>query len=591
MSLFNRLFSKNSLKYWLILVVFIVSSWPLLHSGMFKIHDFTHGARIVEMTRALQDGHFPVRWTQNFGFGYGMPLFQFYGPLPFYIGSIYYWLTNYVVGSVKFIFLFSNLFTLLGSYLLGKKIFKKDWPALITSFAFTLAPYRFLNLYVRGAVNELWGMMALPWIIWSVIKVINQEKWGWLGLSLSLSTLFLSHNISTMIFAPFIVGVILLLLFVEFFRKKSAQESVKKSLITLISSGMLSVGLSAFYLFPAYLEKNLTQVENFILADYFNFRIHFLYLRQFFKPNWGFGGSEYGPNDLITFFLGDGQIIALIFAIFVIFYMFLKLSKSNNSEKNQLYFIFGIMILFAASLFMTLPQSEFIWNNIKILEFTQFPWRFLGMASFLLSIIAGWVVLQTNKLLKKQKFLNIAVLSITLVGLLMNLRFVNPELFLDDSAEYYYSDPIRIRSEMSQILPDYLPSDFNLATKPAENLVINADNYSKDNIIVLTDKTQLKQFWLKKEVAEPWQLELAIANYPGWQGWSDQALNGQGRELLELNTSDNGLILIKVEPGTEYINLKFSQTNLRKFSDLVSLASLLVVVYCLFNIKIKIQPK
>lgn len=572
MSFLSRLFNKNSVKYWVMIAVFLASSWPLLQPSIFKIHDFTHGARIAEMLRALQDGHFPVRWSQNFGYGYGMPLFQFYGPLPFYIGAIFYWLTNSLVGSVKFIFLVANFFSLLGSYLLGKKLFKTDLASIITSLAFSLAPYRFLNLYVRGAVNELWGMMALPWVVWGALKIIKQERWGWLSLTLSLSILFLSHNISTMIFSPFIIGVILLLLFFEFFETKSSIANFKKSFKTIIGSGLMATGLSAFYLFPAYLEKGFTQVERFILAEYFDFRIHFLYLRQFFQPNWGFGGSEYGPNDPVTFFLGYGQILSLLLTIFLIFFLsFQVVIKKNKLDKKNLYFILGIMILFLIVIFLTLPWSEFFWHSIAPLRFAQFPWRFLGIGSFLLSMIAGWSLQQT----RQYHTLNIIAVIVLLSTLLLNLRFVHPEEFLDNPSDYYYSNAEKIRSEMSATLPDYIPTDLDLRLPPAENLIINAGSYPLDNLMVTVDKTHQKELRFNEKLEKPVELELAIAHYPGWQTHNQ----------AELTTSKNGLILLKVPPGHQTVGLRFSNTNLRRLSDALSAVTLLLVILWSFKMK------
>src|SRR5579859_1412413 len=105
------------------LAAMAASSWALLHSGMFRVHDYTHAARIGEMLRALQDGHFPVRWTANFGFGYGMPLFEFYAPLPYYIGTFFYWLGINIIVVIKLLFFFSSAASFIGMYLLGSKLF------------------------------------------------------------------------------------------------------------------------------------------------------------------------------------------------------------------------------------------------------------------------------------------------------------------------------------------------------------------------------------------------------------------------------------------------------------------------------------
>ena len=76
-----------------LLFLLILSFWswkPLLGSGFFPMHDDTQGARVVEMGRALRFGQFPVRWVSNLGYGYGYPIYNFYGPLPYYVGGFFY---------------------------------------------------------------------------------------------------------------------------------------------------------------------------------------------------------------------------------------------------------------------------------------------------------------------------------------------------------------------------------------------------------------------------------------------------------------------------------------------------------------------
>ena len=302
----------------LLVAILLGSSWALLKPGFFKIHDFTHAARVVEMTRALNDGHFPVRWTENFGFGYGMPLYEFYGPLPFYFGSFFYWLGLDIIFVLKLMFLTANLLTLTGAYFLGKKLFSKSSGVLLAA-AFTLAPYRAVNLFVRGALSEAWGMMTLPWILWSLAKVIDQEEGGKQQLIISLFVLFLSHNLSVLIFAPFASVFALVYLFKQNQKNHKVQwKLVVNRLRDLTLAGLAAFGLAAFYLIPAFFEKDLTKVSQIVLGDYFNFRLHFLYLRQFFQPNWGYRGSEWGPDDGFSFFLGYIQLVGLGLSVLVL---------------------------------------------------------------------------------------------------------------------------------------------------------------------------------------------------------------------------------------------------------------------------------
>ncbi|NMB56436.1 hypothetical protein GYA19_00685, partial [Candidatus Beckwithbacteria bacterium] len=60
--------------------IFIIHYY-FFNNTYFGVHDFTVGARLFEQHQTILDGQFPPRWAKDLGFGYGMPLFQFYAPL------------------------------------------------------------------------------------------------------------------------------------------------------------------------------------------------------------------------------------------------------------------------------------------------------------------------------------------------------------------------------------------------------------------------------------------------------------------------------------------------------------------------------
>ena len=71
-------------------IVFVLSIFAirsLFINGYFPMHDDTQVARVVVMAKALSEGQFPVRWVSDLGYGYGYPIFNFYGPLPYYVGG------------------------------------------------------------------------------------------------------------------------------------------------------------------------------------------------------------------------------------------------------------------------------------------------------------------------------------------------------------------------------------------------------------------------------------------------------------------------------------------------------------------------
>jgi uncharacterized membrane protein len=191
---------------WLCLVI-VISSLALLRPTLFRVHDYVHGARIAELTRSAQAGHLPVRWTANFGYGYGMPLFEFYAPLPYYVGGLIYWLSNDLLLASKALFVIPNIVTVIGAYLLGKALYGRKGGVIVAT-AYALAPYRAVNLFVRGAISESWAIMVLPFILWAGVSLLRllgnkseakQVRQKWLWLVFSLVVLFLSHNLTIII--------------------------------------------------------------------------------------------------------------------------------------------------------------------------------------------------------------------------------------------------------------------------------------------------------------------------------------------------------------------------------------------------------
>ena len=60
--------------------------WALLPGGMPNTADgLVHYTRASEMVHAWQDGVLIPRWSENLGLGYGIPLFVYAPPLPYYL--------------------------------------------------------------------------------------------------------------------------------------------------------------------------------------------------------------------------------------------------------------------------------------------------------------------------------------------------------------------------------------------------------------------------------------------------------------------------------------------------------------------------
>src|SRR4030042_3057543 len=105
------------------------------------------------------------------------------------------------------------------------------------------------------------------------------------------------------------------------------------------------------------------------------------------------------------------------------------------------------------SVFMMTYHSEFIWDNLPILQITQFPWRFLTFTGVLMSFLSGSIWFLIKSLKWRVVSATFAILAI--VGL--NFNYFKPERFFP-AADYYYTDPQKIKTQMRDILFDYIPA-------------------------------------------------------------------------------------------------------------------------------------
>ena len=574
----------NFIKKYCIAVFFIIfllaTNYYLLNNKFFRVHDYTHAARIAEMGRALKEGAFPVRWSENFGYGFGMPLFNFYAPLPYFVGALF-WLIGFdVIVAIKLLYFISSFLAMLGAFKLGKKLFG-NWGGLLLAAAYVLAPYRAVNLFVRGALSEAWAMAFLPWVLYSAFAWFeNKDKRLLSFLVFSLVGIVLSHNLTALMFIP-LAGLISFayFLFKKDWNWKKAFKEIWPILLVYIMAGLLTT----FYMIPAFMEKDQTEI-NKIFSGYFHYSHHFLYIRQFFKDQWGFGGSEWGPNDSLSFFLGYGQVLALGFlTIIASVYLFKNFRIIFKDQKLFLLFIFSFTT--ALTLLMSLMRSKILWDKITLLQFIQFPWRWLSPASLMIAVLVA-----LSAAMIKKKFLRAFYSIVVIVALLFNAKFFHAEKFMDNPESLYFTDEIMIQNEMSGILPDYIPIQM------ADYEVLKNLNNGKDllweknyegminswDVLVNDGHQKLFNINTKEEVL----VDFKLANFAGWEAQID----GDKVEIKE--NAEIGNIELLVPQGEHKISLRFTEnTKYRLIGDILTILAFLSSLYFLFPFEQKIKNK
>ncbi len=538
------------------IVVVILSMRSLFGPSFFRPHDFTHVARLVEMQRSLQGGEFPVRWSRNFGFGYGMPLFNFYAPLPYYVGQVPLFLGSSSIDAIKFLYIVNGILAFSGMYLLGRELWGKAG-GILSATAFSFSTYRAVDLFVRGAIGEAFSMVLLPFLFYGILLGTKGDRKGFILAGVALACILLSHNLTGML------SVVLLVVFWTLTVLGKSIQVVKHAFLGLLLSLSLGIGLSAFYTFPAFFEKGFTRVDQTITIGYFDYHNHFLCASQLFMGKWGYGGSVPGCDDGISFSFGLFVWVLFVGGIVAI----LRFGKKDGRAMLGV-----LLLLFLITTGMTIGRSSFIWDHVAILRYFQFPWRFLTFSHVFFAALIGGLGLFSEKN-KKLVFL-LLVLGIGIIATTGRKYMPEKQLFGDALSQYYATGSAWIRMEISKTLGDYMPPQIkdNAFPSPIESrLTLNHGLVS----IKKDDPTHV----LSRVIClEDCTLGVNIFQFPGWVAIVD----GQS---VELSKSAAGLptYSLPLEKGDHIVEIILKDTPVRVMGNLLSsLALLFLVVLCVY---------
>ena len=540
--------------FWIFLVIAIsfFSFNSLLRAGYIPMHDDMQPVRLLQLDKCLKDGQIPCRWVPDLGYGYGYPLFIFYSPLAYYVMEIIHLTGFSILTSIKIGFIFSFIFSGLTMFLFGKALWGK-WGGLVSSAFYVYAPYRAADVYSRGAVGEFWALGFMPLILWAILNLIKNPptKKNGLFLSLSITGLLLTHNLTFIAFAPVIVVWTLFLL--HFYKK---WNYIPKLVISVIPAFCLS----AFYTLPLVFEKQYVHIDT-MTSGYFNYLAHFVSLSQlFFRGHWGFGSSELGPFDDLSFSIG--VIHWLILFISIILLIFNRKKIKNKLNFLVLFFFTG---LFFGSIFLTHSKSTFIWQTLTFMKYFQFPWRFLILTILSTSVLAGFPIF----LLKSNRKLSIVYASLLIFSVIFfNARLFRPSRYIDINDQQKFSGQ-NWEYQITASIYDYLP--IFAKTPPAKPAPQSPQILDGDSQIV---QFQKGTDWQKGKIlttSPSSTIQLPLFYYPGFKLW----LNGQ--EIPFDYQNELGLITFQTSSGQNDFIVKMTKTPVRLTGDLLSLLGLLLL--------------
>jgi len=531
----------------LVTLLTIPAFYKLLAPGYFPMHDDLQAFRVYEMDRCLDDFQIPCRWVPDAGYQYGYPQFNYYPPLPYYLGALLHRVGIQYIDSVKILFIAGYILSALAMYVLVGSLIKSSWAGIVASALYTYIPYKAVEVYVRGALSEFWALIFFPLVFWAIYKLIKSGKTKYMvWLSASIAFLLTTHSLMAMIFAPIAI------LWAIYWLIREKWNSALK----VIWGGLVGFGVSAFFILPLVFERKFAHVES-LLSGYFDYRQHFVSLyKLFLSREWGYGSSGF-PDEKLNLSLGIVQWIVGLGAVVLAIVLYKKYKKISI-----LALLLSATALF--SIFMMHMKSSFIWAKLPFLWYLQFPWRFLAISIFLLCVLVGFFVYFSGKF----KYLIGGILIIA--SIVLNISFFVPKDWLNITDAEKFSGQ-SWEKQLTISIFDYLPV---YGVLPPWSKAPEFPEVLEGNVKFLEYKKGSNYQTGVVEASKDSVIRLPLFDFPGMEVRIDKEKVSHRNDDCREERYCRGLITFSLPAGTHKIEARLKDTLVRTIGNVLTLLGL-----------------
>lgn len=511
---------------------FLTPDFPLTHDGQ------DHIARIANFYQNLSEGVIIPRWGGNLNWGYGHPILMFLYPLPSYFGSLFHLVGFSFITSTKLVFITSYILSGIAMYIWVKEILGK-YPGIVAAVLYIFAPYRFVDLYIRGAIGEHVAFIFPPLILYFLNRIRKENPYiNFIGAVLSMAGLILSHNAISLMFIPIII------LYSIYIVQQSKDK--KQLFISIVLVFLLGFGMSAFFWVPALFEGKYTLRDIVTSKDY---STRFVQIKDFFFSSWNYGGSQVLSKQ-----------VGIVHWIIILIGSLITILDYYKNKKINILLTTSIAIFLASLLIMT-KYSQVIWDTFSILQKFQFPWRFLSVTVFISAFIGGLV---TSYVPKGSKMLFSLIVIASL--LFFNSGYWHAEGYLN-KPETFYTSTYNSTTDTGESSPIWSVRFMEKRPKAPVEIIdgmAEVKNYKRS----VTRRTYIVTAVVDSKIREN------TLYFPGWSVYVD----GKQVPIEFQDASSRGIITFLVGKGLHTVEVIFTETKLRLAANMLSIVSLLQMV-------------
>jgi hypothetical protein len=590
----------------LLLTIFAVA--PFLLPGYFwGANDARHHVYFLhQFNRLVADGIWWPRWSPDFAFGYGYPFFNIYGPLSHFLAELLLHFLGFgYTAAIEAIFVLSIVASAATMY-----ICVRPWggrvAALVAAVVYTYLPYHLLNLYVRANLAESMAFVWLPLCLWAVRGAVINRSMRWvLAAALSYAALMLTSNLVVVLFTPFLGLYVLLMAWLHAL-PEGAEASFGKRLGAALRRALWPIaglaaglGLSATFWIPAFLEQKYVLVDQWFAGRY-DYRDNFVYLHQLFSTQWGFGVSQPGPTDPISFQIGAAALLLGMLGFIV------QWRRAGRLRWELAYYAASALL----AIFFALQAAAPLWTLPLLgtwLGVAQFPCRWFSVMAPFLSLLGGLLVAhfpaQDDALaLPESDFGRAripAAIALCAVVILASYPYLRVEISEPAEGPVSLAALMRFQQSSDEMtgstawvteVPTWSPmADYYIQQEAAgapeapirtwlDYSVFDYETFGAESV---AHNSVSEQIYFANRTETPQTLVYNQFYYPGWRAF---LLDGEdGAPLRELPivpeaTGTLGRMTVDAPPGEGYILLTYGDTPVRVVGRWISWATIALLL-------------
>lgn len=521
--------------------------FPYLSNELSLEHDtLFHLSRIEGLAQSFQSGKlFPdIYLLKNDGFGYASALF--YCDF-FLIPAALMYNTGCGVALCYKVTIF--LATLISSWSIAWLLYRTKHSVMISllgSALYLFCNYRITDVYVRGALGEVIALAFIPFILLGAYELFVEKTPKINTLVLGFTGVALSHNLSLLLCGA---GFTVLLLV-------HLKSMNKQRWIALMKATMISISLSAWFLFPMLEQTSFQKYYLHYYAANSDLASHAMMSWQYLinQTVFGVSSNQLGPNEAMVVTPG-------LFLLFLPVLLLFNIQEKNDRDH------FISTCCFLGYAFAFFASDIFPWEYMSIFRIMQFPWRFMTLACPLLTLASAHSV-QKVKASGFSKMLLMIVICINAALLLKpachrSLVIQNDTTYEDllngSIIDPYYANTSYNRIEVAGA--EYLPIGF-LDYKNASHCI--TDLLGNEISCPVQDEGILSF-----QAPEHTEIIVPLTAYKGYHVYADN-------EEIEWKTVE-GRISFNTDQQN-FFSIMYKKTTIHQISLAISLLSIVMIL-------------